>query len=167
MIDPAIVRPGRLDVKIRIERPGPKAGAEILRLYLTHDVPLAEELDVLVDFAIERIYARDDDMAYVDLEYADGTAEVLYFAEFMSGAMLRNIVDRAKKLAIKAELSDGERGISRAHLLEAIHTEFKENEDLPSTANPDDWARVSGRRGQRITRMTPRRAASSEEVAAP
>lgn len=166
MIDPAIVRPGRLDVKIRIERPGPKAGAEILRLYLTHDVPLAEELDVLVDFAIERIYARDDDMAYVDLEYADGTTEVLYFAEFMSGAMLRNIVDRAKKLAIKTELSYGERGISRAHLLEAIHTEFKENEDLPSTANPDDWARVSGRRGQRITRMTPRRAASSEEVAA-
>lgn len=161
MIDPAIVRPGRLDVKIRIERPGPKAGAEILRLYLTDDVPLAEDLDALVNFAIERVYAREEEMAYVDLEYADGTTEVLYFAEFMSGAMLRNIVDRAKKLAIKAELSDGERGITRAHLLEAIHTEFKENEDLPSTANPDEWARVAGRRGQRITRMTPRRAGAT------
>lgn len=156
MIDPAIVRPGRLDVKIRIERPNEEAAREILALYLTGSVPLAEPLEDLVDYAVSTIYARTEAMAYVDVEYADGSTQVLYFREFVSGAMLRNIVDRAKKGAVKSVLKEGRSGIRREHLAEAILTEFRENEDLPSNANPDEWARVAGRRGQRIVRMQPR-----------
>lgn len=155
MIDPAIVRPGRLDVKIRIERPDERAAREILALYLDGSAPLAEDLDTLLDTTVADIYARDEHRAYVDVEYANGEREILFFGEFMSGAMLRNIVDRAKKSAVKAVLEGEATGITPAHLQAAVQTEFEENEDLPSNAQPDDWARVAGRRGQRIVSLTP------------
>jgi len=162
MIDPAILRPGRLDVKIRIERPDADAGRDIFGKYLTAALPFHESelakhdgdagatAEALIDAAVGELYARDDAHAYLEATYADGSRETLYFADFASGAMIQNIVDRAKKSAIKALITNGERGITREFVLAACHDEFRENEDLPGTSNPDDWARISGRRGERI-----------------
>ena len=164
MIDPAILRPGRLDVKIRIERPDEGGGRDIFTKYLTPDLPFHSDdvakygspeatAKAFIDAAVAELYARDDAHAYLEATYRDGTSETLYFADFASGAMIQNIVDRAKKAAIKALITGGERGIRLEHLIEACRDEFRENEDLPGTANPDDWARVSGRRGESITHI--------------
>ncbi|EFP56837.1 proteasome ATPase [Dermacoccus nishinomiyaensis] len=165
MIDPAVLRPGRLDVKIRIERPDEVAGRDIFGKYLTPALPFhADEIAAhdgdpskvaasLIDIAAGELYARDDAHAYLEATYADGSREVLYFADFASGAMIQNIVDRAKKAAIKALITSEERGIRAEHVRQACRDEFRENEDLPGTSNPDDWARVSGRRGERIVNI--------------
>ncbi|MGO0577897.1 proteasome ATPase [Ornithinimicrobium panacihumi] len=163
MIDPAILRPGRLDVKIKIERPDAAGARDIFTKYLTADVPLhAEEVaahggdreatvPALIDATVERMYAVSPENAFLEVTYAGGDREVLYFKDFASGAMIHNIVDRAKKLAIKDYLLHGEEGLRDAHLEKAYLDEFRENEDLPNTTNPDDWARVSGKKGERIT----------------
>ena len=164
MIDPAILRPGRLDVKIRIERPDEDGGRDIFAKYLTADLPfhpseltrhgsLEATASALIEVAVGELYARDSEHAYLEATYHDGQRETLYFADFASGAMIQNIVDRAKKAAIKAFITDGERGIRREHLIQACRDEFRENEDLPGTANPDDWARISGRRGEKIAHI--------------
>jgi proteasome-associated ATPase len=162
MIDPAILRPGRLDVKIKIERPDAEASRDIFTKYLTPDLPLAEEdlaehggsaqatVDAMIQATVERMYSEIDENRFLEVTYANGDKEVLYFKDFNSGAMVQNIVDRAKKQAIKDLLTTGRRGISVEHLLEACVDEFKENEDLPNTTNPDDWARISGKKGERI-----------------
>jgi len=162
MIDPAILRPGRLDVKIKIERPDAEAAAEILAKYLTGDVPLHEEtlrsaggdrrraLQGMIDITVERMYATSDENRFLEVTYASGDKEILYFMDFNSGAMIENIVRRAKKVAIKRFLSQGEKGLKVDDLVFAIRDEFKENEDLPNTTNPDDWARISGKKGERI-----------------
>ncbi|MGP9693034.1 proteasome ATPase [Brachybacterium sp. AOP25-B2-12] len=155
MIDPAILRPGRLDVKIRVQRPDASSAREILGLYLDGSVPLREDREVLLDLAVRTLYADGPDTAFVRLEYSDGSAETLHFRDFVSGATLRNIVDRAKKNAVKDTLAGDPEGIGSAHVLAAIATEFAENEDLPSGAHPDDWARISGRRGRRVEKVTP------------
>ena len=163
MIDPAILRPGRLDVKIKIERPDAVGARDIFTKYLTPEVPLhSEELarhgndrqvcvDALIDAVVERMYAVTPANAFLGVTYAGGDREVLYFKDFASGAMIHNIVDRAKKLAIKDLLTSGEEGLRMAHLEQAYADEFRENEDLPNTTNPDDWARISGKKGERIT----------------
>jgi len=162
MIDPAILRPGRLDVKIKIERPDAEAAAEILAKYLTSNVPLHEEtlrgaggdrrraLQGMIDITVERMYATSDENRFLEVTYASGDKEILYFMDFNSGAMIENIVRRAKKVAIKRFLSQGEKGLKVDDLVFAIRDEFKENEDLPNTTNPDDWARISGKKGERI-----------------
>ena len=163
MIDPAILRPGRLDVKIKIERPDADAAREIIAKYLTADVPIhahevrgedgeARERAIrkMIDATIERMYATSDENRFLEVTYQSGDKEVLYFKDFNSGAMIENIVARAKKSAIKRFLSQGEKGITQEDLLGAIRDEFKENEDLPNTTNPDDWARISGKKGERI-----------------
>ncbi|GMA26122.1 proteasome-associated ATPase [Luteimicrobium album] len=162
MIDPAILRPGRLDVKIRIERPDAEGAKEIFGKYLTTDLPIhpddlaehhgdaAEAIDAMVRAVVERIYSEDDENRFLEVTYASGDKEVLYFKDFNSGAMIQNIVDRAKKTAIKDFLTTGQRGLRVDHLLSACVDEFKENEDLPNTTNPDDWARISGKKGERI-----------------
>lgn len=162
MIDPAILRPGRLDVKIKIERPDAQAAADILGKYLTPSLPLHVE-DVaehggdpastcagMIQATVERMYSDDEDNRFLEVTYANGDKEVLYFKDFNSGAMIENIVARAKKMAIKDELATGEGGIRVQHLLTACVDEFRENEDLPNTTNPDDWARISGKKGERI-----------------
>ncbi|CAN5161026.1 proteasome ATPase [soil metagenome] len=161
MIDPAILRPGRLDVKIKIERPDAQAAQEIMSRYLTSDVPLHDE-DVragggpdrvvrrMIDTTVERMYAASDENRFLEVTYASGDKEILYFKDFNSGAMIENIVARAKKMAIKRFLQHGEKGLKLEDLLSAIRDEFKENEDLPNTTNPDDWARISGKKGERI-----------------
>jgi len=162
MIDPAILRPGRLDVKIKIERPDAEAAREIFTKYLVptlpiHEVDLAEHgndpvatCQQMIMRAVELMYDDTDDNRFLEVTYANGDKEVLYFKDFNSGAMIENIVARAKKSAIKAFLDFGERGIRVQHLLDACLDEFRENEDLPNTTNPDDWARISGKKGERI-----------------
>ena len=162
MIDPAILRPGRLDVKIKIERPDAEAAREIFAKYLTADLPLHADdvaehdddpqatVEAMIVQAVERMYAESEENEFLEVTYASGDKEVLYFKDFSSGAMIQNIVDRAKKTAIKELLATGHKGIRVEHLLAACVAEFKENEDLPTTTNPDDWARISGKKGERI-----------------
>ena len=162
MIDPAILRPGRLDVKIKIERPDAEAARDIFSKYLVPSLPLhaddlaefggdpAATVNGMVQRVVERMYAESEDNQFLEVTYANGDKEILYFKDFNSGAMIQNIVDRAKKMAIKDLLEHGQRGLRVQHLLQACLDEFKENEDLPNTTNPDDWARISGKKGERI-----------------
>ncbi len=162
MIDPAILRPGRLDVKIKIERPDAESARDIFSKYLTTTLPLhAEDLAEfnndrdacvagMIRATVERMYTETEENRFLEVTYANGDKEVLYFKDFNSGAMIQNIVDRAKKMAIKDFLDQDQRGLRVAHLLQACVDEFKENEDLPNTTNPDDWARISGKKGERI-----------------
>jgi proteasome-associated ATPase len=162
MIDPAILRPGRLDVKIKIERPDAEAAREILGKYLIAELPLHQDdlaahennreatVASMIQVAVERMYTESEDNRFLEVTYANGDKEILYFKDFNSGAMLENIVSRAKKSAIKDFLATGDRGIRVQHLLDACVDEFRENEDLPNTTNPDDWARISGKKGERI-----------------
>jgi proteasome-associated ATPase len=162
MIDPAILRPGRLDVKIKIERPDAQGAGDIFSKYLTPDLPLhADDLAEhhesaedtcagMIQRTVERMYTESEENRFLEVTYANGDKEVLYFKDFNSGAMIENIVARAKKMAIKDLLQSGQRGIRVQHLLTACVDEFKENEDLPNTTNPDDWARISGKKGERI-----------------
>jgi proteasome-associated ATPase len=162
MIDPAILRPGRLDVKIKIERPDAESARDIFSKYLTTDLPLHQEdlaehgddrertVAEMIQRAVERMYSETEENRFLEVTYANGDKEVLYFRDFNSGAMIQNIVDRAKKMAIKDFLDTNIKGLRVQHLLSACLDEFKENEDLPNTTNPDDWARISGKKGERI-----------------
>jgi proteasome-associated ATPase len=162
MIDPAILRPGRLDVKIKIERPDAEAARDIFSKYLTPSLPLhADDLSEfgndrdacvggMIQATVERMYTETEENRFLEVTYANGDKEVLYFKDFNSGAMIQNIVDRAKKMAIKDFLEHDQHGLRISHLLQACVDEFKENEDLPNTTNPDDWARISGKKGERI-----------------
>lgn len=162
MIDPAILRPGRLDVKIKIERPDAEAAQDIFSKYLTTNLPVhTDDLDefggdraacikAMIEKVVDRMYAEIDDNRFLEVTYANGDKEVMYFKDFNSGAMIQNVVDRSKKYAIKSVLETGSRGLRIQHLLDSIVDEFAENEDLPNTTNPDDWARISGKKGERI-----------------
>ncbi len=162
MIDPAILRPGRLDVKIRIERPDAEAAKDIFSKYITPNLPLHPDdltehggsadacVAAMIQSAVERMYSETEENRFLEVTYANGDKEVLYFRDFNSGAMIQNVVDRAKKGAIKDLLTTGVRGIRLQHLLDACVDEFRENEDLPNTTNPEDWARISGKKGERI-----------------
>jgi proteasome-associated ATPase len=162
MIDPAILRPGRLDVKIKIERPDAQAAADIMSKYLTTEIPIHEDevkrtegdgeaaVRRMIEGTIEQMYASSEENRFLEVTYQSGEKEILYFKDFNSGAMIENIVRRAKKTAIKRFLQVGEKGVKAEDLVEAIRAEFKEHEDLPNTTNPDDWARISGKKGERI-----------------
>ena len=152
LIDPAILRPGRLDVKIKIDRPDASAAVQIFSRYLTDDVPLAEGADVadMIRVTVDEMYRTDEDNQFLEVTYQNGDKEVLHYKDFSSGAMIENIVRRAKKLAIKRVIAGGARGVCLQDLLDSIRQEFREHEDLPNTTNPDDWARISGRKGERI-----------------
>ena len=162
MIDPAILRPGRLDVKIKIERPDAEAAKDIFSKYILASLPLHPDdlkehggsaeatVDGMIQRVVERMYTETEENRFLEVTYANGDKEVLYFKDFNSGAMIQNIVDRGKKMAIKQFLDSGQKGLRVAHLLAACVDEFSENEDLPNTTNPDDWARISGKKGERI-----------------
>jgi len=162
MIDPAILRPGRLDVKIKIERPDAEAAKDIFSKYIKPDLPLhpddlaehggsrEECVQAMIEATVLRMYAETEENKFLEVTYANGDKEVLYFKDFNSGAMIQNIVDRAKKMAIKEYLTTNRKGLRLQHLLDACVDEFRENEDLPNTTNPDDWARISGKKGERI-----------------
>ena len=163
LIDPAILRPGRLDVKIKINRPDQVSAAQIFSRYLTSDLPLdgqqvgtlgggdpEKAVRMMIERTVEEMYRTDDQNEFLEVTYQNGDKEIMYFKDFSSGAMIENIVRRAKKLAIKRLIGDGPRGIKTQDLIDSIHQEYKEHEDLPNTTNPDDWAKISGKKGERI-----------------
>src|SRR5213595_1689728 len=167
LIDPAILRPGRLDVKIKIERPDRGAATDIFRKYLTADVPIAEAerradgpttleiIETMITAAVEAMYTLSEENRFLEVTYANGDKEVLYFKDFASGAMIESVVRRAKKLALKRLIGGGEKGITTDDLITAVREEFKENEDLPNTTNPDDWSKIAGKKGERIVYVKP------------
>ncbi len=163
LIDPAILRPGRLDVKIKIERPGPEQAGAIFARYLTEELPIHPDeirdggggdphkaVKVMTEGAVDEMYRTDEGNEFLEITYQNGDKEVMYFKDFASGAMIENIVRRAKKEAIKRLIATGEKGIRSEDLLAAVRQEYKEHEDLPNTTNPDDWAKISGKKGERI-----------------
>jgi proteasome-associated ATPase len=162
LIDPAILRPGRLDVKIRIDRPDDSAARQIFKRYLTNEVPISkteiakhgdsidDAISAMIEQSVTEMYRQDDANRFLEVTYQNGDRDVMYFKDFASGAMIENIVRRAKKLAIKRLIAGGERGVSTEDLTMSIRQEFKEHEDLPNTTNPDDWAKISGKKGERI-----------------
>jgi proteasome-associated ATPase len=162
LIDPAVLRPGRLDFKIKVERPNKEAAKDIFSKYLVPDLPLHEEVLQqvghdrqaavvwLVEQTCEHMYSTREENKFLEVTYAKGDKEIFYFKDFASGAMIENIVARAKKSALKRYLATQEKGLTLPDLLDAVHGEFKENEDLPNTTNPDDWSRISGTKGERI-----------------
>src|SRR5216110_636089 len=172
LIDPAILRPGRLDVKIKIERPDRGAAADIFRKYLTADIPFAEStargdvaaaIDQMIAGTVEAMYTLSEENRFLEVTYANGDKEVLYFKDFASGAMIESIVRRAKKLALKRYIGGGPKGLTADDLTTAVREEFKENEDLPNTTNPDDWAKIAGKKGERIVYVKPLMGEAKEE----
>jgi proteasome-associated ATPase len=167
LIDPAILRPGRLDVKIKIERPDREGAADIFNKYLTANLPIHESetrphggnvqaaVDQMIVATIEEMYSLGEENRFLEVTYANGDKEVLYFKDFASGAMIESVVRRAKKLALKRYIQTSEKGIKGEDLLNAVREEFKENEDLPNTTNPDDWAKIAGKKGERIVYVKP------------
>ena len=158
LIDPAILRPGRLDVKIKINRPDPVAAREIFRIYMSDETPLdpelegepAKSIESMIAATVDNMYSEDEENQFLEVTYAGGDRETLYFKDFASGAMIENVVRRAKKDAIKRQIAGGPGGVKLDDLTAAIKQEFKEQEDLPNTTNPDDWAKISGKKGERI-----------------
>ncbi|HUB70040.1 MAG TPA: proteasome ATPase [Acidimicrobiales bacterium] len=163
LIDPAILRPGRLDVKIKIERPDEAAAAQIFSRYLSSDLPLDEDevrtlgggdrdkaVRVMIERTVEEMFRDDEANQFLEVTYQNGDKEVMFYKDFASGAMIENIVRRAKKLAIKRRIAGGTKGIMAQDLIDSIKQEYKEHEDLPNTTNPDDWAKISGKKGERI-----------------
>src|SRR3954449_1787248 len=162
LIDPAILRPGRLDVKIKIERPDAEAARDIFSQYLVSTLPIADDetkhfdgdasraVTKMIDIAVDAMYATDDTNRFLEVTYQNGDKEILFFKDFSSGAMIENVVRRAKKLAIKRTIAGGSKGICTQDLLDSIKQEYREHEDLPNTTNPDDWAKISGKKGERI-----------------
>jgi proteasome-associated ATPase len=166
LIDPAILRPGRLDVKIKIDRPDRAAAGDIFQKYLTHDLPIAAAdtrrhggvdaaVDAMIASALDAMFERGETTQFLEVSYANGEKEVLHFGDFVSGAMIESVVRRAKKLALKRCIGGGEKGLVTDDLVAAVREEFKENEDLPNTSNPDDWAKIAGRKGERIVAVKP------------
>ncbi|MBI2168565.1 MAG: proteasome ATPase [Actinobacteria bacterium] len=163
LIDPAILRPGRLDVKIKIERPDEHSAKQIFSRYLTADLPIAEDelkkhdddagsaCAAMIVVAVDTMYSTEEDSRFLEVTYQNGDKEILYFKDFSSGAMIENIVRRAKKAAIKRQIAGGAKGIITEDLISSVQQEFREHEDLPNTTNPDDWAKISGKKGERIT----------------
>jgi len=152
LIDPAILRPGRLDVKIKIERPNAEAAKAIFARYLTDEIPIAEgeSIPEMIDATVTEMYRDDEANRFLEVTYQNGDKEILYYKDFSSGAMIENVVRRAKKLAIKRVIGGGAKGGCTQDLLDSIKQEYKEHEDLPNTTNPDDWAKISGKKGERI-----------------
>jgi proteasome-associated ATPase len=174
LIDPAILRPGRLDVKIKIERPDRGSAADIFAKYLTADIPFAESetrgtdvasaISSMIATTVEAMYALSEENRFLEVTYANGDKEVLYFKDFSSGAMIESVVRRAKKLALKRYIARGAKGIMADDLLTAVREEFKENEDLPNTTNPDDWAKIAGKKGERIVYVKPLMGETKEKL---
>ena len=163
LIDPAILRPGRLDVKIKIERPDETSAAQIFARYLTSSLPLDEDevlslgggdrektVRLIIERTVEEMYRDDEANQFLEVTYQNGDKEIMFYKDFSSGAMIENIVRRAKKLSIKRQIAGEGKGIRTQDLIDSIKQEYKEHEDLPNTTNPDDWAKISGKKGERI-----------------
>ncbi len=165
LIDPAVLRPGRLDIKIKIPRPDKHAAKDILGKYLIADLPFSESamadqnldraayVQQLIETTVEAMYAKTEENRFLEVTYANGEKETVYFKDFSSGALIESVVSRAKKLSIKRTISGGEKGLTSEDFLKAIREEFKEQEDLPNTTHPDDWAKIAGKKGEKIVHV--------------
>jgi proteasome-associated ATPase len=165
LIDPAVLRAGRLDVKVKVGRPDAVAAKDIFSKYLSIDLPFAEEdlkrhggdakalVEQMTDLTVSAMYASSEENKFIEVTYANGEKEVLYFKDFASGALIEGIVSRAKKFAVKRAIAKDGRGLRSEDLIRAIREEFKEHEDLPNTTNPDDWAKISGKKGEKIVHL--------------
>ena len=165
LIDPAVLRPGRLDIKIKIPRPDKQSAKDILGKYLIRDLPFAKSAMAeqsqdrtayaqhLIDITVEAMYAKTEENQFLEVTYANGEKETVYFKDFSSGALIESVVSRAKKLSIKRTISGGEKGLTSEDFLKAIREEFKEQEDLPNTTHPDDWAKIAGKKGEKIVHV--------------
>lgn len=165
LIDPAVLRPGRLDIKIKIPRPDKQSAKDILGKYLAPDLPFAESemsqhghnrevfVQHLIDTTIESMYALTEENQFLEVTYSNGEKETVYFKDFASGALIESVVSRAKKLAIKRAISGGDKGLKSDDFLQGIREEFKEQEDLPNTTHPDDWAKIAGKKGEKIVHV--------------
>jgi proteasome-associated ATPase len=165
LIDPAVLRAGRLDVKVKVGRPDAAAAKDIFSKYLNIDLPFAEEdlkrhsgdakalVEQMIDLTVGAMYASSEENKFIEVTYANGEKEVLYFKDFASGALIEGIVSRAKKFAVKRAIAKEGRGLRSEDLIRAIREEFKEHEDLPNTTNPDDWAKISGKKGEKIVHL--------------
>src|SRR5574341_386881 len=165
LIDPAVLRAGRLDVKVRVGRPDAVAAKDIFSKYLNPDLPFAEDelkrhggdanelVEHLTTFTVDAMYATSEENKFIEVTYANGEKEILYFKDFASGALIEGIVARAKKYAVKRAIAQEGRGLRSDDLIRAIREEFKEHEDLPNTTNPDDWAKVAGKKGEKIVHL--------------
>ena len=165
LIDPAVLRAGRLDVKVKVGRPDMTAARDIFSKYVTTDLPFAEDdlkqhggdarslVEALIKMTVEAMYATSEENKFIEVTYANGEKEVLYFKDFASGALIEGIVSRAKKYAVKRAIAQEGAGLRSEDLVRAIREEFKEHEDLPNTTNPDDWAKVAGKKGEKIVHL--------------
>jgi len=165
LIDPAVLRAGRLDVKVKVGRPDATAARDIFSKYVSTDLPFAEDdlkrhggdaralVDSLMNMTVDAMYATTDENKFIEVTYANGEKEVLYFKDFASGALIEGIVSRAKKFAVKRAIAQEGTGLRAEDLIRAIREEFKEHEDLPNTTNPDDWAKVAGKKGEKIVHL--------------
>lgn len=165
LIDPAVLRPGRLDIKIKIPRPDKHGAKDILGKYLIADLPFSESamadqnldraayVQQLIETTVEAMYAKTEENRFLEVTYANGEKETVYFKDFSSGALIESVVSRAKKLSIKRTISGGEKGLTSEDFLKAIREEFKEQEDLPNTTHPDDWAKIAGKKGEKIVHV--------------
>ncbi len=165
LIDPAVLRAGRLDVKVKVGRPDAVAAKDIFSKYLSIDLPFSEEdlkrhggdakalVEQMIDLTVGAMYASSEENKFIEVTYANGEKEVLYFKDFASGALIEGIVSRAKKFAVKRAIAKEGRGLRSEDLIRAIREEFKEHEDLPNTTNPDDWAKISGKKGEKIVHL--------------
>ncbi len=165
LIDPAVLRAGRLDVKVKVGRPDAVAAKDIFSKYLSIDLPFSEEdlkrhggdakalVEQMTDLTVGAMYASSEENKFIEVTYANGEKEVLYFKDFASGALIEGIVSRAKKFAVKRAIAKEGRGLRSEDLIRAIREEFKEHEDLPNTTNPDDWAKISGKKGEKIVHL--------------
>jgi len=165
LIDPAVLRAGRLDVKVKVGRPDATAARDIFSKYVSTDLPFDEEdlkrhagdaralVDSLMNMTVDAMYATTDENKFIEVTYANGEKEVLYFKDFASGALIEGIVSRAKKFAVKRAIAQEGTGLRAEDLIRAIREEFKEHEDLPNTTNPDDWAKVAGKKGEKIVHL--------------
>jgi proteasome-associated ATPase len=162
LIDPAVLRAGRLDVKVKVGRPDAAAARDIFSKYVSTDLPFAQDelerhagdrrafVEWLTSLTVDTMYAASEENKFIEVTYANGEKEVLYFKDFASGALIEGIVSRAKKFAVKRVISGEGTGLRSDDLVRAIREEFKEHEDLPNTTNPDDWAKVAGKKGEKI-----------------
>ena len=158
LIDPAILRPGRIDRKIRVRRPDKEAAREIYKIYLNEELPLAEARDNLVNAIVDEHYSKGDPNRFLDVQYRSGRHDYLFRGDLASGAIIAAIVERAKEIAIKRSIEQKkESPLTRQDLLEALSKEYRENDLFPPSDITEDWLKLTDFEPGNVVRLSPYR----------